>query len=415
LYFPRAAAAQVELDMCEVLPFHPLFLEEKPLSGMFPVRFAAPVPRAGIKTSTGESVAQCMISDSEFRGPDAQVLYRSHRLGDPGLRLHPPGVFIPDPPANLSFGIHTPEHSATATECLHFDPPFTSAGYEQLRATQESTYHRHKQRLGQVPAPTSDIPPDLLRRGFGMSTRFGESVGAIVQQTHQSVPDDVTLRPGYQTNRNYDWHRSGINPLIHTFGRKGSGNIDRVAEVFAPNDETHIVATAVDRVGHGALVRDPDPIDPKPRLLARTMVASQLVPRTDPAALPPAGLGGQVSEFTVGDTITGMGTMEAFDRDYEATPKGYNPADELRHGLPTKPNPFPTPLRGPGKYAHLRLADEEFLLLRDKDHIVPVMVQALGLTEEEATRIFDRVAEDMQRPNISVAEFYHAFRAAESV
>jgi hypothetical protein len=382
---------------------------------MFPPAFSVPVPPAGIKTCSGETVAQCMISDSEFRGPDEQRLYRSQRLGQPGSRRHPPGILVADPPANLSFGVRTPDQESSVAQCLQFEPRIASRGYEQLQATQESMYHRHKQKLGQVPDSTAEIPPDLLRRGFGLSTRFGESAGAIIQRTRQSLPNDVTLHPAYQTNRNYDWRRSGINPLTHTFGIKGSGNIDHLSEVLAPRSETHIVSTTVDRVEHGALVRDPDPIDPKPRLLDRTMVASQLSPHRDPATLPPAGVGGRTSEFTVGDAIAGMGTMRALDRDYEATPKDYNPADNVTHGIATKPNPFPTPIRGPGKYAHLGLADEDFLMLRDREHIVPVMVQALGLAEEEAVAIFERVAKEMRRSSISVAEFYDAFRAADNV
>jgi hypothetical protein len=271
-------------------------------------------------------------------------------------------------------------------------------------------YHRNKHRVGHIPESSTQIPAALLGRGFGISTKMNEPVGAIVQQTQQNLPNDVTLHCGYQTNRSYDWRRAGINPLTHRFGIKSTGNADHLNAVFEPEHTTYIVATAVDRAGGGATVPDPDPHDPKPRILARTMLASQINPKKDPAERPPAGVTLHADEFTIGDTIASMGGMDAFDRDHLKRPKKVCMAERIVHGMPTKPNPFKNPLAGPGKFADLGLSDEEFLRLRDKDHVVPVMAKALDLGEEEAGVIFDRVAARVGRESLSVSEFYGEVR-----
>jgi hypothetical protein len=221
------------------------------------------------------------------------------------------------------------------------------------------------------------------------------------------------MRAAYQTNRNYNWASSGINPLTHTFGIRGSGNIDQVAGAMQTDTTTHLVTTAVDRADHGSIIPDPDPLDPRPRLMERTMVSSQLRPKPDPAQLPPAGVVSKASEFNIGDTFAGMGTMTSFDRDYLTVPREYHREELLTHGISTKPNAFPNPLHGPGRYVALGLSDEDFAMLRDKEHIVPVMVSALDLSDEEAGAIFDRCAERLGRDKISVSEFHEAFKAGE--
>jgi hypothetical protein len=145
-------------------------------------------------------------------------------------------------------------------------------------------------------------------------------------------------------------------------------------------------------------------------MLARTMLAAQLIPKRDPAAMAPAGVASRATEFTVGDTIAGMGSMDAFDRDHQRRPRKVSMAERITHGLPTKPNPFKSPIAGPGKYAHLGMSDEDFVRLRDRGHIVSVMVRVLAIGEEEAESVFDRVAERVGRDTISAAEFYDEFR-----
>ena len=72
---------------------------------MFPRNYASKVPPAGIKTHGGDSVKDCLNCDDEYHGPDTQTLFRHRWLGDPGQRLHTPGIYNPDPPSNIAFGI----------------------------------------------------------------------------------------------------------------------------------------------------------------------------------------------------------------------------------------------------------------------------------------------------------------------
>lgn len=248
-----------------------------------------------------------------------------------------------------------------------------------------------------------------MRTGFGISTRFGESAGAVVQDTLQDEPLDPTRKAGYQTNRNYTWDR--VNPVTHSFGIVGvNGNVDHLTEVMSYDNSTKIVGTAVDRYENGAILPDPNPLTMKQDLQAHTMRADQLRVKRDPASRPPAGISTNPGDFSIGDTFAGMGCMDSFDNDYSAKAHEYNPAIEITHGIPTKPNPFPNPLAGAGRYINLGLRDEDFLKLRDKQHVVPVMVAALALTEEEADAIFDAVAQREHRNMISVSEFHEEFR-----
>ncbi|OHT05734.1 hypothetical protein TRFO_26475 [Tritrichomonas foetus] len=377
---------------------------------MFPRNYADAVPAAGIRKTGYGSVAQCLICDDEYRGPDSQTLYRHRWLGEPGQRLHTPGIYNPDPPPNVAFGMRTPGQNSSTWECVHTEPVNTTQPYLKYMDKQEARYLRSKHKLGAVPDGVAEIPDELLKTGFGINTKFGESVGDIVQKTHQSIPLNKTLQTGYQTTRNYDWTNTGINPNIYTFGIQGESQIDHVTEIMNYDDSTKIVPTAVDRADHNAIVPDPDPVDPRPRTIMRTMVSTQIKDSRDPSERPPAGLSTRASEFTIGDTFAGMGAMDSHDPDYRPMPRDYRPEDDMVHGVPTKPNPFPNPLRGPGKYINLGLSDEDFLLLRDRAHIIPVMVQALCLSEEEANNMFDNVAQRCGRQKISVSEFYDYYR-----
>lgn len=377
---------------------------------MFPRNYASKVPPAGIKTHGGDSVKDCLTCDDEYHGPDTQTLYRHRWLGDPGQRLHTPGIYNPDPPANISFGIRTPGQNSTTCECVHTEPVNTTQSYLKYMDKQEEGYLRSKHKLGHVPDGVAQIPDELMKKGFGISTKFGESAGDIIQKTNQGLPSDITLQTGYQTNRHYNWNRTGINPITYTFGIKGESEIDHVTAVMNYDSSTKIVPTAVDRADHNEIVPDPDPIDPRPRTIMRTMVSSQLKDMRDPSERPPAGVSTRASEFTIGDTFAGMGTMDSYDPDYHPMPRDYHPEDDMVHGVPTKPNPFPNPLRGPGKYINLGLSDEDFLLLRDRAHVVPVMVQALCLSQEEADKMFDTVSSRLNRDKISISEFYDYYR-----
>ncbi|KAK8893890.1 hypothetical protein M9Y10_022319 [Tritrichomonas musculus] len=383
---------------------------------MFPRNYAAAVPPAGIKTHGGDSVKQCMISDDEFHGPDSQILFRNRRLGDPGQRLHTPGIFNPDPPANIAFGIRTPGQNSSTNECVHCEPVNTTDSYLKYLDKTESRYLRSKHKLGQVPDGVAQIPPELMTKGFGVSTKFGESAGDIIQKTNQGLSNNETLQTGYQTRRNYNWNGTGINPVTYTFGITGESQIDHLTEIMDYDKSTKIVPVAVERADNNAIVPDPDPINPIPRTTMRTMVSSQILGKRDPSERPPAGLCTRSSEFTIGDTFAGMGAMDSFDRDWDLAKtrtRDYHPEDDMVHGVPTKPNPFPNPLHGPGKYINLGLSDEDFLLLRDKKHVVPVMVQALALTDDEASGMFDAISSRLGREKISISEFYDYYRTTQ--
>jgi hypothetical protein len=176
------------------------------------------------------------------------------------------------------------------------------------------------------------------------------------------------------------------------------------------NDDTEVVDTAVDRATHTVILPDPNPLNPRPSIAAHTMRADQLRDTRDPSERAPAGFVPRAADFNIGDTFAGIGLMDSKDADFTARPRQFNQADDIRHGIPTPPNPFPNPLYGPGRYIHLGLTDEEFMKLRDKAHIVPVMVTALAITENEAYAIFDAVAHREGRDLVSVAEFHEEFK-----
>jgi hypothetical protein len=155
---------------------------------------------------------------------------------------------------------------------------------------------------------------------------------------------------------------------------------------------------------------EPDPLDPRPLAAAHAMRADQLRDTRDVAERAPAGAAPRGGEFGVGDTFAGMGLMDALDADFRQRPRQFSRADDARHGVPTPPNPFPNPLYGPGRYSQLGLTDEEFARLRDRAHVVPVMVTALALSEADAGAIFDAVAAREGRQLISVAEFHEQFK-----
>lgn len=378
---------------------------------MFPYNYAANVPRAGIRTCNGEGVADCMKSDDNYYGGSRQTTFRNSRLDEPGQRLHTPGIMDPEPSApNGGFGVHSGAKNYSTSECLHIDPEHTTQPYKEFLELQESGYHRSHDQLGRVPKGVANIPEEQLRNGFGVITRFGESAGSVIHNSKEDIPNDVTLRTGYQKNRNYDWKAAGINPRTHTFGVSGQSEIDHINELYQSDKRVTLVPTAVERSDHNAILQDPDPLDLKTGIYQHTLTSKQLKGTVDPADRPPAGLATISSEFSIGDTISEMGCMDAFDADYHTKEREIHAQDLMVHGVPTRPNPFPNPLKGPGRYSDLGLTDESFLLRRDKKHIVPVMVKALALTEEEAGQIFDTCSSKYGRNTISIAEFHQEFK-----
>lgn len=380
---------------------------------MYPRFYTRDVPPAGIRTSGGTGVGECFKDDVDFKGPDVQLAYRNQRLGDPGRPLHTHGVLDPPLPSNLVFGVSSGSKNFTTADCLKMEPEHESLAHMKYVEAQEKGYHRSKQKLGQTPDGIANIPDELYERGFGINTRFGETAGQVIQGTYCDIPNDITLTPGYQTKRNYNWEASKINLRTHTFGIRGEGNIDHLNEVMNMNaNDTNLVPLPVDRADNNQIVPDPDPVEPWTRTTMRTMTADQLHGTRDPAQRPPAGLSTQAIEFTVGDTIRGMGLMDA--RGPTESMREREVPQGMTFGIKTKPNPFPNPLRGPGRYVALGLSDEDFLLLRDRAHIVPVMVKALALKEEEANQIFDSVAQREGRDKISISEFHQEFKMMTS-
>jgi hypothetical protein len=346
----------------------------------------------------------------QYSGSDSQWPYRNHKLGAAGEPIHVPGVINPPPASNIAFGKPTDPKNYSAQDCCTIEPQHPSYSYDTLVNTAESGYHRSKKKLGAVPDGVAVIPESLLDRGFGIGTRSGESVGAIVQRTLCDTPLDARLKAAYQTQRNYNWKSPGINPITHTFGVPGGLKIDHVTGIMNYDHSSRVVETAVDRAVHNRILPDPDPLDPKPSIIAHTKRADQLTITRDPSELPPAGLATRSDDFTIGDTFGTMGLMTSVDADYDPRPKTFNIADHITHGIKTPPNPFPNPLFGPGRYAQLGLTDEDFLKLRDRQHVIPIMVLALALSETEARDIFDAVAGRLGRDLISVAEFHDEFK-----
>lgn len=378
---------------------------------MYPRFYTRDVPAAGIKTQGGLHVSDCMKEDTEFKGPEVQLSFRNQRLGEPGQALHTNGIIDPPLPSNLVFGISSGSKNYTTQNCLKIEPEHETKAYDKFIEASEAQYHRSKQKLGHVPDGVAEIPEDLQKRGFGVITKFGESAGDVIQKSNMSTPNDETLAVGYQTRRGYNWKGSHINLKTHTFGIRGEGNIDHLNDVMNMNGAASIVPIAVDRVDHDQAVPDPDPVEPKTRTTMRTMTAKQLHGTSDPAALPPAGVSTKAIEFTVGDTICGMGLMDARGPSERILDREV-PTDKA-FGIQTKPNPFPNPLRGPGRYVDLGLSDEDFLKLRDRKHIIPVMMNALALSENEANAIFDEVSVREKRDKISVSEFHQAFKESQ--
>jgi hypothetical protein len=295
-------------------------------------------------------------------------------------------------------------------DLTHAEPDHASLGSEKMLDVSESGYHRSKHKLGAVPDGVAEIPPAVMERGFGMKTSSGEGVCAVVQGTLTDTLRDPTKAVDYQTCRDYDWRSARCNPVTHRFGIKGTGNLDHVTAIMNYDRTTPIVETAVDRATFDCILPDPSPLDPGPSLKSHTMRHDQLRDVRDPSERAPAGMVTRASEFTIGDTFAGEGLIDTRDPDYRPTPRNYNRADDIRHGIRTTPNPFPNPLCGPGKYSKLGLSDEDFMKLRDKAHIVPIMVIALALTEEEAGEIFDTLAARFNRSVISVSEFHEEFK-----
>ncbi|KAH0795250.1 hypothetical protein GPJ56_000699 [Histomonas meleagridis] len=376
---------------------------------MFPRNYAANVPAAGIKTHGGDGVASCMRYDEKYQGPERQKLFRSHHLGEPGERIHTPGIMPTTFPDNVAFGIHSGAKNGSTYECVHEVPSNCSKVYQEFLDKQEEQYQRAKCPLGHGPKPISKIPDDLKKRGFGVSTRFGEKAGTVIQDSKTDIPNDKTLGVGYQTRRNYQWGK--INPVTHTFGVTGpQRNVDHLTEIMNYDNSPRIVPLAVDRAQNNAIQPDFDPGNPYTNMKEYKMNSTRYRTRRDPCELPPAGISTVSSEFTVGDTLAGMGAMDSFGENYDTKVRDYNPADHITHGVSTKPNPFPNPLSGNGRYENLGLTNEDFMKLRDKAHVVPVMVAALGLRTDEANEIFDNVANQLGRKLISVLEFHEAYR-----
>ena len=377
---------------------------------MYPRNFAASVPAAGFTNSTKDeqdSAAACLTSSDEFEGPAVQASFRNQRFGPPGLPLHVPGVNDPPPP-NISFGVSTGESNYSTKDCLTMEPTLVSKPYIRFLDSQEANYARSKDKVGQVPDHGIIIPESLRKTGFGVSTRFSESAASVIQNTKQSIPRDPAFRPGYQKNRDYRWGR--INPVTHTFGVTGSVQPDHLNGLFHNIGSQRIVPVAVDRAIHNTYLPDPSVLDPQPGLFAHTLRADQARPHPDPSDLPPAGVSTKNSEFSIGDTISEMGCMDAFDADYDAKVKPPSNIPDIVFGVPTKPNPFPNPLKGAGRYSNLGLSDEDFLKLRDKEHIINIMEKALALSEEESNKIFDSVAQRCGRNEISCAEFHQEYK-----
>ena len=382
-----------------------------PLVHMFPRNYAAPVPPAGISTKSGEGAAGCFYIDDSYRGTNQQQLYRSHHLGAPGERMHTPGVTPFEAPEGMSFGVQSQAKNYSVADCVGTHAGRPTAAQDHLDEVMEAGYHRSKQKLGAVPDGVAQIPDELKQRGFGVSTRFGESAAAVIQGSHTDTLRGRSNEPGYQTNRNYRWQGTGIDPVNYTFGIKGSGNVDHLTGLLHQPEGSTIVPTAVERHTLDVTVQDPDPVDPMPNTRLRTMTGAQVRRLRDPADLPPAGLPAPPRDFNIGDTIKGMGAMDSFDVDSEVKERNGIHVPDIVFGVPTRPNPFPNPLRGPGRYYQLGLSDEDFLLLRDKAHIVPVMVKALCLSEEEASTMFDACSAKYGRDKISVSEFYDEFKS----
>jgi hypothetical protein len=346
----------------------------------------------------------------EFSDPDCQVAYRSHKLGEAGAPLHQTSIINPSVAGNIGFGIPTMPKNYLVADCLRFEPDHASAGCDTLFNASESQYHRTKHKLGQVPDGVAVVPERVLDRGFGISTWFGETLGAIVQGTHTDVPANPRVAMQYQANRNYDWQSARLNPATHTFGDRNEPRVDHVTGLMRWDNSSAIIETAIDRVNHSAVLPDPNPLNPGPSIAAHRMHSDQLRNVRDPSERAPAGFVPGGGEFHIGDTFAGIGLMDSHDADYRARPRQFSRADEIAHGIPTPPNPFPNPLYGPGKHSHLGLNDEEFIKIRDRAHIVPVMTTALALIQQEVEGIYERVAGREGRDLISVAEFHDEFK-----
>jgi hypothetical protein len=293
---------------------------------------------------------------------------------------------------------------------MRIEPDHASAAYDTMVNCSEAQFQRTKRKLGQVPDGVAIVPERTLESGFGISTKFSETLGAVVQGTLCDTPLNPRVATSYQTNRDYDWRLARVNPQTHRFGRRGEARRDHITSLMQWDGTSHVVETAVDRANHDAVQPDPNPLNPRPSIVAHTMRADQLRDTRDVSERAPAGFVPRSGEFNIGDTFGGMGLMDSLDADFRPRPRQFNRCDDIRHGVPTPPNPFPNPLYGPGKYAQLGLTNEEFAKLRDRATVVPVMVTALALGEEEAGRIFDVVAAREGRQLISVAEFHDEFK-----
>ena len=361
---------------------------------------------AGISTKDGEHIDLCFKPEPKYSGSETQNLYRNHKLGAPGEKTKTPGVYDTIN-SNAVFGIKTKEKNGSTGESMKSDLEHSSKSYQHYLEEQESTYQRSKQPVGHSIKTNFKVPTEIEKVGFGKLTKFSESSGTVIQNSDQDVLTNPRAQTAYQTKRNYNW--KDINPNSFSFGVKSEGNIDHVHEVLKFDESSSIVPLAVDRAKNFAIVPDPDPVDPRPRTTMRKMGGKQVKNFQDPSELPPAGLPTTSLDFSVGDTICGLGLMDSKAMD-DKNNKEWNPKFEQVHGIPTKPNPFPNPLKGNGRYSSLGLSEEDFMELRPKNQILTIMKNALQLNDEQIIQIFNIISNREKRNKISVSEFYDYYK-----
>jgi len=362
---------------------------------MYSKTFSKSIRPAGIETKAGEHIDHCLNAESDFNGPEVQRLYRNRLLGPPGEKLRPPGIIDEPLPQNMVFGIETKAKNGTSVDCIKSEPTYQSPAYQRFLTIQDPSLRKTKEASSSV--------------CFGKPSEFSETMGDVVHQTHQDIPKNSKYEPGRQVSRSYVWSTSRINPVTHTFGIKSEGNVDHLSQTinsFGNNDG--IVPLAVDRLKHNATVPDPDPLKPKERIILKTKKGIEVKSLRDPIDLPPAGKTSLIPPMSVGDTFQSMGLMDSIGPEC-SKPKEWNPAYDKVHGIKTRIDRFPDPFKGPGRYASIGLSENDFIELREKSKLVPVMVRAFGISEDEATSVFNSAAAKLKRDRISVAEYHQEY------
>ncbi|CAM44108.1 conserved hypothetical protein [Leishmania braziliensis MHOM/BR/75/M2904] len=107
-----------------------------------------------------------------------------------------------------------------------------------LDAQRETQYLSNRRKpLGHAPVPQDPVPVPF--GGFGIVQKKGDSTQSVLAG-YRSV--DVLHPAGEQLTRNYDWEKSGIDPIQHRFGKPSASPNGSTASALCSDSATQLVS-----------------------------------------------------------------------------------------------------------------------------------------------------------------------------